>query len=169
MNDEVVIYNDVNIHTGERDLLVKRAEREVNVARWVDLVPRDMAIQFDTFEIEQGRFVWHYLHLKWATRELIGFDAKDVRLRIEGWSLPKAHTQNGLVPAVGWTLSARERMSGAIRSAAEIYWGSVGIWPKVALSKMLPSNAPTGMHVADGIEIKIMEMSWVWRGMIIVL
>jgi hypothetical protein len=171
MNDEVIVFNDINPYTGMRALLVKRAIYPVEIGKWLDLVPepiRGKAL-FDEFEIEQGAFCWHYLRLDWMTRELIGFEIGDSRLAaIDCWEARVKVNGGEAVPAVGWTLESGERMSGAIRSAAELYWGTVGSYPRVALTRNLPKDAPQTLKV-DNYEIRLLAKDWMWRGMVVVL
>jgi len=171
MTDEIIVFNDVNIYTGMRALLVKRAIKPVEFGKWLEMVPESLRgkVMFDEFELEQGKFVWHYLRMDWITREFIGFEIGDSRLAaIEGWE-PKVKVNGGeAVPAVGWTLESGERMSGAIRSAAELYWGTIGKYPQVALVKGLPKDAPKAMQI-DGAEIRLLVRDWIWRGMVVVL
>jgi hypothetical protein len=171
MSDEIVVFNDVNIYTGMRALLVKRAIQPVEVGKWLEVVPEPMRgkVLFDEFEIEQGAFVWHYLRMDWMTREFIGFEIGDSRLAaIEGWEATVKVNGGEAVPAVGWTLESGERMSGAIRSAAELYWGTIGKYPQVTLVKSLPKDAPKTLKVDDS-EIRLLVRDWMWRGMVVVL
>lgn len=171
MNDEIVVFNDVNIYTGMRVLLVKRPIRPVEMDKWIELVPEPVRgkMLFDEFEIEQGAFVWHYLRMDWITRELIGFEIGDSRLAgIEDWKATVKVNGGEAIPAVGWTLESGERMSGAIRSAAELYWGAIGKYPQVTLVRNLPKDAPKKLMV-DNSEIRLLARDWIWRGMVVVL
>jgi len=171
MSDEIVIFNDVNIYTGRRVLLVKRPIQAVEIGKWLDVVPEPMRgkVQFEEFQIEQGAFVWHYLRMDWMTREFIGFEVRDSRLAgIEGWEAAVKVNGGEAVPAVGWMLESGERLSGAIRSAAELYWGTIGKYPLVTLVRNLPKDAPKTLKVDDS-EIRLLARDWMWRGMVVVL
>jgi hypothetical protein len=171
MNDEIVIFNDVNYETGQRALLVKRPGQAVEIGKWIDRVPEEMRgkVIFDQYEIEQGAFVWHLLAMQWPPRELIGFEVGDIHLAgIEGWQ-PRVDANDGkAIPAVGWMMERGERMSGAIRSAAELYWGAIGQWPQVALTRSLPKDAPEKLQI-ENVEIRLLARDWIWRGMVVVL
>lgn len=171
MNDEILVFNDVNLWTGKRNLFVKRAGQPVDLAKWMQLVPESMLprAEFDQFEIELGQIGWYCLLLIWETRELFGFSIDDVRLAIVEDFRPQVLVNDGkAVPAVGWALDPGERLSGAIRSAAELYWGSIGRWPQAALVRSLPKGAPSEFVIDDG-KLRIIEARWVWRGMVILL
>lgn len=172
MSDEIVVFNDVNIWTGKRSLFVKRAGQPVDLAKWLQLVPEGMLgkAEFDQFEMEQGKHIcWHCLRLIWDTRELFGFTLEDSRLlKIESF-YPQILVNGGqAIPAVGWTLYPGERLSGELRSAAELYWGSISVYPRMALVRSLPKDAPSEFAL-DECRLKIVVASWVWRGMVIVL
>jgi hypothetical protein len=171
MNGEIVVLDDVHPYTGKRALLIKRAGQPVEISSWIDRVPESVRgkLEFYEYEIEKGMFTWHHLRMNWMTREFIGFEIGDSRLAaLAGWE-PTVKVNGGeAVPAVGWTLESGERMSSAIRSAAELYWGTIGKWPQVALVKKMPKDAPESMQI-DGSDIFLLARDWMWREMVVVL
>lgn len=172
MSDEIVVFNDVNPYTGMRGLLVKRAGGPVDLGKWMEIVPESMRGRaiWDQFEMEQGLFTWHHLRMDWETREFIRFEGSDSRLAaIEGWK-PNVNVKDSTdIPAVAWQLERGDRLSGAIHSAAELYWGAISRYPKLALVRTLPQSAPETMSVGDGAQIRILCQAWVWRNTVIVL
>lgn len=174
MNDEIVVFNDVNIYTGMRALLVKRAGKPVDFAKWMEIVPEDMRgnAVWDQYQMEQDATNWHHLRMDWMTREFIRFETDDSRLAsIEGWKQTVNFKGGTDIPAVAWMLEAGDRVGGAIRSAAELYWGKISRWPKLCLVRGLPKDAPKEIVIdpSSGGAIKIVQVDWMWRKMVVVL
>ncbi len=174
MSDEIVEFNDVNTYTGMRALLVKRAGEPVDVAKWLEIVPEDLrgSAVWDQYQMNQGTFVWHHLRMDWMTREFIRFEADDSRLAsIEGWKQTVNFVGGTDIPAVAWMLKSGDRVSGAIRSASELYWGTISRWPKLCLVRSMPTNAPKEIVIdpSSGGVVKIVQVDWMWRKMVVVL
>lgn len=169
--DEIIIFNDINPVTGKRSLFVKRAGCAVDLSKWLEIVPEELRSKaiFDQFEMDHGKHIqWHCLRLEWTTRELIGFEVGDDRLSFDGWK-PRILTNDGkAIPVMGWTLEPGERLSGAIRSATDAYWGVLSVYPQIVVTRNLPASAPSELDV-DCCRLRIMQADWVWRGMVLVL
>lgn len=174
MNDDVIVFNDLNRYTGMRALLVKRADEPVDVSKWMEIVPDEMRVSvvWDQYQIEEDAHIWHHLRMDWMTREFISFEAQDSRLQsIEGWK-QRVNFKGGTdIPAVAWMLEAGDRIGGAIRSAAELYWGTISVYPKLCLVRNLPEDAPKEIVIdpSSGSALKIIQADWMWRKMIVVL
>jgi hypothetical protein len=174
MGDEVVVFDDVNIETGKRALFVKRAGSPVDLGKWMESVPAEVRplTVFDQFEMDQGRhMVWHCLRMDWPLREMFALEADSAKLQIDGWKPAVFLDGRASVPACGWTLipGSGERLSGAMRSAAELYWSVTNRWPSLALVRSLPGGAPDTLQVGDGCTLRIIPADWVWRGVVVVL
>jgi hypothetical protein len=161
-----VVFDDVAPDLS-RGMLVMQVGGPVEATTWLARVPEQSQRSVQLFDFELGERVQrHYLHLNWKSREVIGFSPQDVRLRIEGW-LPAALVNDGrAVAAVVWWLEAGETISGAFRSAAELFWASCGAWPTVGLMWREP---PTAELVVGGCQLSVKAAKWVSAGCVVVL
>lgn len=169
MADEQVIFDDVGPGLMRR-ILVMRVGEPVDADIWWSKIPAEAMKRATIFPYELGEKVKvHYLKLEWKPREIIGFEIEDRRLKIEGWHptlIEALPTRQERVAVMIWWLEEGETISGGLRSAAELFWGQTGVWPKVGLIWKEP---PSAELTVDGCQLAVRMARWVPKGCCVVL
>lgn len=157
-----VIFDDLGIDLRRRILIMRVAE-PVNATDWWARLPAEARMRSQLIDFELGDQVKrHYLELIWPPREVVGFGIADCRLQIEGWA-PAATVNGGAaVAAVVWWLDQGEAISGALRSAAEMFWSKLGAAPTFGLLWKNPPAPKFG-------PLRLRNVDWVPCGCVVVL
>jgi len=177
MAEEQVVYDDVGPNL-TRNMLIMRVGAPVDCESWWAKLTPEAQLRSSLLEFELGeRVKRHHLRIQWKPRELIGFAPKDRRLKIPGWK-PRFRVNDGkAIAAVIWWLDQGESISGGLRSAAELYWASTGVWPAVGLmwkeppAPQLPLAASPHLveHEMGGESLSVRMVKWVPVGCVVVL
>lgn len=173
MDEESVIFDDVSAILTRR-MLILRAGQPVNPEAWFERLPPGSRHRATFFPYELGEKVKiHYLRIEWKPREMIAFHPTDARLRIANWGAACLVNDAKDVASCVWYLEAGETISGALRSAAECFWASTGVWPKVGLMwKEPPSSVldltPDPSPKGEG-SLSMRFAKWVPIGCVVVL
>ena len=177
MVDEVIIFDEVG-PAGLRKLLVMRVGEAVDPLPWLLQVPEEMRTRVELIEFTLGdRVKQHYLKLEWPTREVVRLTVRDLRACIgDGYRAQDFVTAGAdWLAAVMWTLEEGERISGGIRSAAELYRGTFGRWPRRAIlwkGAQFPrekgARGEGTLEMGEG-RVSIHAAGWVPKGCVVVV